>query len=159
MLYRIASINGSPIKEADRKFFWLLGRRPDHHRGLTDRELDVLRLMMVGLSNKAIANSIARSVGTVKSHVKAVRAKLNVTSRTEAVAVAQRRASCPRGLQYADRDRRRAGGLSFSASDCASTAKCGESLVGDGRGRKESDAPDRMICLKTLFDPARSVDP
>ena len=53
--------------------------------------------MMLGLSNKAIANSIARSVATV-SHVKAVRAKLNVTSRTEAVAVAQRRGLVPKGI-------------------------------------------------------------
>jgi hypothetical protein len=34
----------------------------------------------------------------VKSHVKAVRAKLNVTSRTEAVAVAQRRGLVPKGI-------------------------------------------------------------
>ena len=34
MLYRIASINDAPIKEANRKFFWLLGGRPDHHPSL-----------------------------------------------------------------------------------------------------------------------------
>jgi nuclear transport factor 2 (NTF2) superfamily protein len=36
MRHRIASINDAPIKEADRKFFWLLGRRPDDHPSLRD---------------------------------------------------------------------------------------------------------------------------
>lgn len=36
MTRRHASINDQPIKEADRKFFWPLGRRPDDHPGLSD---------------------------------------------------------------------------------------------------------------------------
>ena len=36
MMRRYASINDLPIKEADRKFFWPLGRRPDDHPGLGD---------------------------------------------------------------------------------------------------------------------------
>jgi nuclear transport factor 2 (NTF2) superfamily protein len=36
MARRIASINDLPIKEADRKFFWPLGRRPDDHPRLSD---------------------------------------------------------------------------------------------------------------------------
>ena len=36
MKRRIASINDLPIKEADRKYRWLLGRRPDSHPGLSD---------------------------------------------------------------------------------------------------------------------------
>ncbi len=35
MRRRIASINDLPIAEADRKFHWPLGRRPDHHPGLS----------------------------------------------------------------------------------------------------------------------------
>lgn len=35
MALRYASINDLPINEIDRKFFWPLGRRPDHHLGLT----------------------------------------------------------------------------------------------------------------------------
>lgn len=58
---------------------------------LTERELEVLRLMTEGLADKEIARRIVRSVGTVKSHVKAVLTKLNTARRTEAVAVAQRR--------------------------------------------------------------------
>ncbi len=36
MAERHASINDMPIKEADRKFLWPLGRRPDDHPGLSD---------------------------------------------------------------------------------------------------------------------------
>jgi nuclear transport factor 2 (NTF2) superfamily protein len=36
MALRFASINDRPIAEADRKFFWPLGRRPDDHPGLSD---------------------------------------------------------------------------------------------------------------------------
>lgn len=36
MTRRYASINDMPIKESDRKFFWVLGRRPDHHPGLSE---------------------------------------------------------------------------------------------------------------------------
>ena len=36
MKRRIASINDLPIKEDDRKYRWLLGRRPDNHPGLSD---------------------------------------------------------------------------------------------------------------------------
>ena len=36
MRHRIASINDAPIAEADRKYHWPLGRRPDDHPGLSD---------------------------------------------------------------------------------------------------------------------------
>jgi nuclear transport factor 2 (NTF2) superfamily protein len=36
MKRRIASINDLPIKEAERKYHWPLGRRPDDHPGLSD---------------------------------------------------------------------------------------------------------------------------
>ncbi len=39
MQRRIASINDLPITEADRKFHWPLGRRPDDHPGLTELRL------------------------------------------------------------------------------------------------------------------------
>lgn len=39
MRRRFASINDLPIKAAERKFFWPLGRRPDGHPGLGDLEL------------------------------------------------------------------------------------------------------------------------
>ncbi|MHC5762901.1 nuclear transport factor 2 family protein [Nostoc sp.] len=39
MRWRIASINDLPIQESDRKYYWLLGRRPDDHPGLSDLNL------------------------------------------------------------------------------------------------------------------------
>jgi len=39
MVRRFASINDRPIEEAERKFFWALGRRPDEHPSLSDLNL------------------------------------------------------------------------------------------------------------------------
>jgi len=58
---------------------------------LSDREIDVLKLMAQGKSNKEIGSALFISEGTVKSHVKGIFAKMNVISRTEAVATATRR--------------------------------------------------------------------
>ena len=58
---------------------------------LTPRELDVLRLLAVGKPNKLIGADLAISEVTVKSHVQSLFRKLNVLSRTEAIAVANRR--------------------------------------------------------------------
>jgi DNA-binding NarL/FixJ family response regulator len=58
---------------------------------LTDRELDVLKLVARGMSNKEIATSFAISEATVKTHLRGVFAKLRVLSRTEAIAAASRR--------------------------------------------------------------------
>src|SRR6267154_6136493 len=58
---------------------------------LSGREIDVLKLMAQGKSNKEIGSALFISEGTVKSHVKAIFSKMNVISRTEAVANATRR--------------------------------------------------------------------
>jgi len=58
---------------------------------LTVRETDVLHLLGKGYCNKLIARELGIGVGTVKSHLKAVMAKLNVSARTQAVIVATQR--------------------------------------------------------------------
>jgi len=61
------------------------------HRSLTGRELEVLRMVAKGLSNKAIAASLNIAEVTVKLHVSHVLEKLNVKDRTEAATVAVQR--------------------------------------------------------------------
>lgn len=58
---------------------------------LSERELEVLALLVEGLSNKLIAHRLAISEHTVKTHVTSILAKLGVASRTEAVSHAIRR--------------------------------------------------------------------
>jgi two-component system NarL family response regulator len=58
---------------------------------VTAREVEVLGRMARGESNKEIGVALFISEGTVKTHVKSVLAKLDATSRTEAVSIATRR--------------------------------------------------------------------
>jgi two-component system NarL family response regulator len=58
---------------------------------LTERELDVLRRIVAGRSNKEIAADLSVSEGTVKFHVNNVLGKLGVSDRTQAVTEAIRR--------------------------------------------------------------------
>jgi len=57
---------------------------------LTDRQLQVLRLLGKGLSNKGIANRLDLTEGTVKLHVSAIIRCLGARNRTEAVMTAER---------------------------------------------------------------------
>jgi NarL family two-component system response regulator LiaR len=63
---------------------------PISHYDLTDREVDVLVLMIKGLNNSKIAEKLVISLSTVRFHVSNILAKLEVSSRTEAVALAVR---------------------------------------------------------------------
>ncbi len=53
--------------------------------GLTNRQLDVLRLLVKGLSNKRISRQIDLAEATVKIHIRGILRTLSVTNRTEAL--------------------------------------------------------------------------
>ena len=55
---------------------------------LTERELDVLRLLAKGMTNPDIAGTLHLSEGTVRNHVSAILEKLGVSDRTQAAVIA-----------------------------------------------------------------------
>ena len=57
---------------------------------LSDRELEVLRLLAMGLSNANIAKRLFLSEGTIRNYTSAIFAKLNVSDRTQAAVAALR---------------------------------------------------------------------
>jgi DNA-binding NarL/FixJ family response regulator len=65
--------------------FW-----PGAHLGLTQRESEVLGLMVRGLSNRAIAQRLYIGEETVKSHTQGIYRKLEVPDRAQAIATALR---------------------------------------------------------------------
>lgn len=65
--------------------FW-----PGAHLGLTQRESEVLALLVSGRSNRAIAAKLSVSEETVKTHIRGIYRKLAVTDRAGAVAAALR---------------------------------------------------------------------
>ncbi len=71
---------------------YLLGvvRMPERPEPLSPREMDVLRLLARGQSNKEIARTLHLAEETIKDHVRHILAKLSVQSRTQAVLAAIR---------------------------------------------------------------------
>jgi DNA-binding NarL/FixJ family response regulator len=67
------------------------GGRPERAPfGLTSRELEVLRLLVIGMTNPEIAEELFISPRTASTHVTSILAKLGVASRTEAATLAVR---------------------------------------------------------------------
>jgi DNA-binding NarL/FixJ family response regulator len=76
--------SGRPLPDA-------LASVRDEYEGLTDRELEILRLVGKGLTNKQIGQEVYISDRTVQAHLSNIFSKLGVGSRTEAVMHAVRR--------------------------------------------------------------------
>ncbi len=55
---------------------------------LTEREIEVLRLLAKGLNNKAISERLFLSEGTVRNHISTILSKLGVSDRTQAAVIA-----------------------------------------------------------------------
>ena len=62
---------------------------------LTEREMDVLRLLAQGLTNQEIAGTLTIGVGTVRSHVSNILGKLHLANRTQAALHALREGLAP----------------------------------------------------------------
>lgn len=72
--------------------------QPPPGHNLTEREREVLALMIEGLNNTQIAGRLTVSSSTIKSHVSNILSKLGVASRTEAVTLALRSGILPPGM-------------------------------------------------------------
>jgi DNA-binding CsgD family transcriptional regulator/tetratricopeptide (TPR) repeat protein/ActR/RegA family two-component response regulator len=66
------------------------GNATNHPDGLTPREVDVLRLLAIGRSNKDISMVLTISLSTVATHVRSILTKTGCANRTEAAAYAMR---------------------------------------------------------------------
>jgi DNA-binding NarL/FixJ family response regulator len=101
MGYLLKHSSGDQIIPAIRSLMlgkaWIPREVADHlasrERGeiLSEREREIVRLLVLGEANKEIASALGITEQTVKSHVKNILAKLQVRDRTEAVTVALRR--------------------------------------------------------------------
>ena len=90
-LARIALSHGVPVTVWP-QLQGVLNTEPQIGAGrLTDREREVLEWVAAGVSNKGIARRLGLSPNTVKFHVTALLAKLEASTRAEAVAAAARR--------------------------------------------------------------------
>jgi DNA-binding CsgD family transcriptional regulator len=65
-------------------------KTPAYPDGLTQREVEVLRLIALGRSNRAIAAELVLSLRTVAHHITSILNKTNASNRTEAAAYASR---------------------------------------------------------------------
>ena len=92
---RTLAAGGSPLEPAVAAKLLTSMNASQSEDELSARELDVLKLLVAGASNKAIAAQLNVSENTVKSHLSHIFDKLQVQSRAEAVSMAFQRGIVP----------------------------------------------------------------
>ena len=65
-------------------------RRPAYPDGLTEREVEVLRLVASGMTDREIAGELFIAIGTASTHVRNILSKTDTTNRAEAASYANR---------------------------------------------------------------------
>jgi len=91
VLSRESLLNAGMVSELLQRMRYESRDAPDPvAHSLSERELDVLRLLVAGKTNREIAQALILSVSTVKTHVEHVIAKLEVADRTQAAVKATR---------------------------------------------------------------------
>jgi DNA-binding NarL/FixJ family response regulator len=80
-----ASVTRQLLDQVARRLPAAVSRQPAELDSLTQRELEVLRMLASGLSNAEIATALVVSEATVKSHVSALLGKLGLRDRVQAV--------------------------------------------------------------------------
>jgi NarL family two-component system response regulator LiaR len=89
-----SSLHPSVARKVLRELTGPSSRRPENG-SLTDREVEVLRLVAQGHSNQDIAHQLTISEATVRTHVSNILAKLDLSSRTQAALYALREGLAP----------------------------------------------------------------
>ena len=72
--------------------YFLPNKQKIDELGLSKRELEVLQLMAIGLSNQEVADKLFVSLNTIKTHISRLFDKLGVKRRTQAIEVAKKMA-------------------------------------------------------------------
>jgi len=103
--YLLKTVSGKELAEAIRSVYrgepalapevtrdFVMGmQQPRTGEDLTEREMEVLKLLVEGMSNPEIADRLVISRSTARAHVSNILAKLQVSNRSEAVALALRK--------------------------------------------------------------------
>ncbi len=133
---------------------------------LTERELEVLKLLATGVSNKEIAAQLFLSPNTIKVHLRNIFTKLEVQTRTEATVLAVRNGWIRMAQAAPDTP---AASSSIPITPTIATQTSGDEgaskempatvpIVADGIGRETSNITDQPALVEQAVEPIPSVE-